>query len=75
MKTALVSCKLRASVQYSSGGGEDQYALQLGRTKVMVGVNITAVLLSWKTKDEGWVQDRSVAPRFFLESGKVVVVF
>jgi len=41
----------------------------------MVRANITAVLLNWKTKDEGWVQDRSVAPRFFLELGKVVVVF
>lgn len=41
----------------------------------MVRVNITAVLLSWKTKDEGWVQDRAVAPCSFLEVGKVVVVF
>lgn len=26
-------------------------------------------------KDEGWVQDRAVAPHSFLELGKVVVVF
>lgn len=69
------NAKLRASAQCSSGGGKDQYAFQLGRTKVMVRVNITAVFLTWKTKHEGWVQDRAVAPRSFLELGKVVVVF